>query len=85
MCFGSDPGTHHRDPELGRIIDVLLDVNVGGYTLVGASGRHDFEWRVFQDVPLPEDRVVIAGVADHTSNLIEHPRTVAARPLNADH
>jgi 5-methyltetrahydropteroyltriglutamate--homocysteine methyltransferase len=79
VCFGSDPGTHHRDPELGRIADILLRANVGGYTLVGASGRHEFEWRVFQDVALPEDKIVIAGVIDHTSNIIEHPQTVADR------
>jgi 5-methyltetrahydropteroyltriglutamate--homocysteine methyltransferase len=79
VCFGSDPGTHHRDPELGRIVDILLRANVGGYTLVGASGRHEFEWRVFQDVAFPEDRIVVAGVVDHTANIIEHPKTVADR------
>jgi len=79
VCFGSDPGTHHRDPELGRIVDILLHANVGGYTLVGASSRHEFEWRVFEDLPLPEDRVVIVGVIDHTANIIEHPQTVADR------
>jgi 5-methyltetrahydropteroyltriglutamate--homocysteine methyltransferase len=79
VCFGSDPGTHHHDPELSRIADILLKANVGAYTLVGGSGRHEFEYHVWEDVKLPEDKVIIAGVIDHTTNSVEHPRTVADR------
>jgi 5-methyltetrahydropteroyltriglutamate--homocysteine methyltransferase len=81
VCFGSDPGTHHRDPELAKIIDILLEADVGGYTLVGASGRHEYEWRVFEDVRLPDHMTVVAGVIDHTTNGVEHPQTVADRIL----
>ena len=48
----------------------------------GANPRHGHEWRVFQQVKLPQDTVVIAGVIDTKSNFIEHPESVADRIMN---
>jgi 5-methyltetrahydropteroyltriglutamate--homocysteine methyltransferase len=45
----------------------------------GANPRHEHEWAVFREVRLPEDKVIIPGVLDSTTNFIEHPELVAQR------
>lgn len=75
MCWGSDAGPHTRDGELRDMADLLITAKPAGITLVGASGRHEHEWKVWQDLKLPEDKVIIAGVIDHTTNSVEHPET----------
>jgi hypothetical protein len=50
-----------------------------GLCIPGANGRHAHEWRVWERVPLPEDKVLVAGVIDSTTNIIEHPEAVAER------
>jgi 5-methyltetrahydropteroyltriglutamate--homocysteine methyltransferase len=49
--------------------------------LEGANPRHGHEWAVFEDIALPEDKVLVPGVIDSTSNYIEHPQLVAERLL----
>ena len=79
MCWGSDEGPHHLDIELKDIVDLLLTVTAAGMTIVGANGRHEHEWRVWEDVKLPDGKVIIPGVIDSTTNIIEHPEVVAER------
>jgi 5-methyltetrahydropteroyltriglutamate--homocysteine methyltransferase len=79
VCYGADEAPHHRDPELADIIDVLLTARPNGLTLVGANGRHDHEWKVWNQVKLPDGKVVMPGVIDSTTNIIEHPDLVADR------
>ncbi|MGE0384632.1 MAG: epoxyalkane--coenzyme M transferase [Gammaproteobacteria bacterium] len=79
VCCGADEAPHHRDPDLVRIVDLLLAAHPAGMTLVGANGRHAHEWRVWEQVPLPAGKVIIAGVVDNTTNIIEHPEAVAER------
>jgi 5-methyltetrahydropteroyltriglutamate--homocysteine methyltransferase len=79
MCWGSDPGPHTRDGELRDMVDLLVGAKPMGITVVGASGRHVHEWKVWRDVKLPDDKVIIAGVIDHSTNIVEHPETVADR------
>jgi 5-methyltetrahydropteroyltriglutamate--homocysteine methyltransferase len=55
---------------------------VGAIYVEGANPRHGHEWKVFRDVKLPDDRVVIAGVIDTKTNIIEHPELVADRIMN---
>src|SRR5262249_32000269 len=50
-----------------------------GLSIVAANGRHAHEWRVWRDVALPPGKVVIPGVIDSTTNIIEHPQVVADR------
>ncbi len=45
----------------------------------GANARHAHEWTVWRDVPLPDDKVLVPGVIDSTSNIVEHPELVAER------
>jgi 5-methyltetrahydropteroyltriglutamate--homocysteine methyltransferase len=79
VCYGADEAPHNRDPNLGDILDVLLTARPNGLTIVGANGRHDHEWRVWRDLTLPDGKVIMAGVIDSTTNIIEHPDLVADR------
>ena len=79
VCWGNYGGPHHKDVPLADIIGEVLKVNAGTIYVEGANPRHAHEWRVFEDVALPDDRSVILGVIDVKSNHVEHPRLVADR------
>ncbi len=79
VCWGNYAGPHHRDVPLADIIGEVLRVNAGTVYVEGANARHAHEWRVFQDVDLPDDTSVILGVIDVKSNCVEHPQVVADR------
>ena len=79
LCWGNYPGPHHRDIPLAKIIDNILDAKPAYLLLEGANPRHGHEWRVFEEVSLPEHKVLVPGVVDSTSNYIEHPDLVAER------
>jgi 5-methyltetrahydropteroyltriglutamate--homocysteine methyltransferase len=80
VCWGSGEGPKNHDPELKDILDVILKANAAGISIVGANGRHEHEWKLWQD-RLPDGKVLIPGVIDNTTNIIEHPETVAERIL----
>lgn len=79
VCWGSWPGPHTTDVPLKDIVDLIFKVRVGAYVLEGANPRHEHEWKVWQDVKLPEGRVLIPGVISHATNIVEHPELVAQR------
>jgi 5-methyltetrahydropteroyltriglutamate--homocysteine methyltransferase len=79
VCWGADEAPHHRDVPLETIVHLLLQLRAEGLAIPGANGRHSHEWRVWQSVPLPDDKVLVAGVVDSTTNIIEHPDAVAER------
>jgi 5-methyltetrahydropteroyltriglutamate--homocysteine methyltransferase len=79
ICWGSWNGPHSGDIPLPEFVDLLLKVNAGAYSLEGANARHAWEWEVWKDVKLPEGKVLIPGVVEHCTNVIEHPETVAQR------
>lgn len=79
VCWGADGGPHHRDIPVGAMLDILLTARPQGMTVAGANGRHAFEWRAWADVKLPDQKVIVPGVVDSTTNVIEHPETVAER------
>jgi 5-methyltetrahydropteroyltriglutamate--homocysteine methyltransferase len=79
VCWGNYGGPHHKDVPLSEIIGEALRVNAGSIYVEGANPRHAHEWRVFEDVDLPDDKSVILGVIDVKSNHVEHPRLVADR------
>ena len=82
VCWGNIASPHHCDIPLAEIIDQILKVNAGTIYVEGANPRHAHEWRVFQDVELPDEKSVILGVIDVKTNYIEHPRVVADRLVN---
>jgi 5-methyltetrahydropteroyltriglutamate--homocysteine methyltransferase len=81
LCWGNYEGPHHRDIPLKDIIDVVLTCRAGVISFEGANPRHEHEWNVFQTVKLPDDKVIMPGVIDSTTNFIEHPELIAQRIL----
>jgi 5-methyltetrahydropteroyltriglutamate--homocysteine methyltransferase len=79
VCWGNYPGPHHHDVALRDILDIIYQVGANGLSIEGANPRHEHEWVVFKELPLPEDKVLIPGVIDSCSNCIEHPEVVAQR------
>lgn len=64
---------------LAEILGSVYQVNASGLSIEGANPRHEHEWAVFGEIPLPPDKVLIPGVIDTCTNCIEHPETVAQR------
>ena len=79
VCWGSWPGPHTTDVPLRDIVDLILAVNVGAYVIEGANPRHEHEWKVWQGVKLPQEKVLVPGVISHATNVVEHPELVAER------
>jgi 5-methyltetrahydropteroyltriglutamate--homocysteine methyltransferase len=79
LCWGNYEGPHHRDIPLKDILGLVLKARPQAISFEGANPRHEHEWKVFQEVKLPEDKVIIPGVLDSTTNFIEHPELVAQR------
>src|SRR5262249_3640356 len=79
LCWGNYEGPHHHDLPLREILDVVLDARPAGLSVEAANPRHGHEWRVWETVPLPDDKVLIPGVVDSTTNFVEHPELVAER------
>jgi 5-methyltetrahydropteroyltriglutamate--homocysteine methyltransferase len=79
VCWGNYPGTHHHDVALRDIVDIIYQVNASGISVEGANPRHEHEWKVFEELPLPDGKVLIPGVIDSCTNYIEHPEVVAQR------
>jgi 5-methyltetrahydropteroyltriglutamate--homocysteine methyltransferase len=79
LCWGSWQGPHVHDLGLRDIVDLLLRVRAQAYSVEAATPRHSYEWRVWQDVKLPEGKILIPGVIAHTTAVVEHPETIAER------
>jgi 5-methyltetrahydropteroyltriglutamate--homocysteine methyltransferase len=79
VCWGNYEGPHHHDVALRDIIDVVFEARPAAILFEAANPRHEHEWTVFEEVKLPEGKVVIPGVLDSTTNFIEHPELVAQR------
>ena len=79
LCWGSWQGPHVHDLGLRDVVDLVLRVRAQAYSIEAATPRHSHEWRVGEDVRLPEGKVLIPGVIAHTTAVVEHPETVAER------
>ena len=79
VCWGNYEGPHHHDVALADIIDIVFTARAAGISFEASNPRHAHEWRVFEQVKLPPDKVLIPGVLDSTTNFIEHPDLVAER------
>jgi 5-methyltetrahydropteroyltriglutamate--homocysteine methyltransferase len=79
VCWGSGHGPHANDIPLGDIIDLVLMVRAGCYSVEAANPRHEHEWEVWRDVRLPESKTLMPGVVGHASDVVEHPALVAQR------
>jgi 5-methyltetrahydropteroyltriglutamate--homocysteine methyltransferase len=82
ICWGNYPGTHHCDISLKKIFNHVVAVNARFISLEASNHRHAHEWTVFDDLTFPEDKVLMPGVIDTSSNFVEHPDLVAQRISN---
>lgn len=79
LCWGSWHGPHTTDLEFRHIVDLMLEVNAGAYSFEAGNPRHEHEWRIWEEVKLPDDKVLMPGVVGHSSPVVEHPELVAER------
>ena len=79
VCFGSWHVPHVADAPLDAIIDLILQVNAGAYSIEAANPRHEWEWEVWERAKLPDGKILIPGVITHHTTTVEHPRLVAQR------
>ncbi|HTX23589.1 MAG TPA: cobalamin-independent methionine synthase II family protein [Steroidobacteraceae bacterium] len=79
VCFGSWHVPHLSDAPLEDIVDLILKVRAGAYSIEAANPRHEHEWRVWEKVKLPPGKILIPGVITHHIVTVEHPRVVADR------
>jgi len=79
ICWGSWHGPHTHDLPLKHVIDLLLKVNAGAYSVEAANPRHEHEWKLWRETKLPAGKILIPGVVSHASNVVEHPELVADR------
>jgi 5-methyltetrahydropteroyltriglutamate--homocysteine methyltransferase len=82
LCWGSWHGPHTTDIEFKHIVNLMLEIDAGGYSFEAANARHEHEWTVWRDVTLPDDKVIIPGIVGHATNVVEHPELVAQRIRN---
>ena len=83
VCWGNSEGPHHYDVPLQDILPIIYRANVGALVMEMANPRHAHEYKVYGDLPLPGDTMLVAGVIDTKTNYVEHPDVVADRVLLA--
>jgi 5-methyltetrahydropteroyltriglutamate--homocysteine methyltransferase len=79
LCWGSWHGPHTTDIAMADIVRTMLEINAGAYSFEAGNVRHEHEWKVWQDVELPEGKLILPGVVSHATNVVEHPELVADR------
>ena len=83
VCWGNYDGPHTHDVPLEAVLPLLYRANVGALSLPFASPRHQHEYRVLARHPLPDGMLLLPGVIDTTTNVVEHPEVVADRICRA--
>jgi 5-methyltetrahydropteroyltriglutamate--homocysteine methyltransferase len=78
-CYSTNVAPRVHDLELKYYVDLMLQINAGGYSFEASNPRHEHEWQVWEEVKLPDDKVLIPGVVSHCITLVEHPELVAQR------
>ncbi|MDZ7627866.1 MAG: cobalamin-independent methionine synthase II family protein [Parvularculaceae bacterium] len=79
VCWGNYEGPHHCDAPMEMVLPIALKAKPQALLFEAANPRHAHEWQVFRDTPLPDDKILVPGVIDSTTNFIEHPKLVAER------
>jgi 5-methyltetrahydropteroyltriglutamate--homocysteine methyltransferase len=79
VCWGNYEGPHHRDVPFRDIVDLVLAARPQAIAFEAANPRHAHEWRLFEDVKVPEGKILIPGVIESKANFIEHPELIAQR------
>ena len=79
ICWGNYEGPHSFDLPLLKIIDIAFKGRPQAISIEAANPRHDHEWEDLQSIKIPDDKVLIPGVINSTTNFVEHPKLVAQR------
>jgi len=79
VCWGNYEGPHHHDAPMELVLPVALRAKPQALLFEASNPRHAHEWEVFRDADIPEDKILVPGVIDSTTNFVEHPRLVAQR------
>ena len=79
LCWGSTLGPHHTDVPLKDMVDIALMGRPMAISFPAANARHGHEWKIWKEIKLPADKILIPGMLDSTSNFVEHPEYVAER------
>ena len=79
ICWGNYEGPHTFDIGLEKILPIVLKAKSKYLLIESSNPRHAHEWKVFEKIKLPQDKVIVPGVIDSTSNFVEHPQVVADR------
>ena len=78
-CYSVNIAPRVFDFELKHFVDLMLKIRACAYVIEAANPRHEHEWQVWQDTPLPDGKVLVPGVVSHCIHLVEHPELVAQR------
>jgi 5-methyltetrahydropteroyltriglutamate--homocysteine methyltransferase len=78
-CYSVNIAPRVHDFELRHFVDLMLKIRAGAYVIEAANPRHEHEWQIWQDVKLPDGKILIPGVVSHCVHLVEHPELVAQR------
>ena len=76
-CYGLNHGPRVHDIDFRTVVPYMLSVDAGAYSFEVANPRHMHEWKVWQDVRLPDDKVLVPGLVGHATNYVEHPELIA--------
>jgi 5-methyltetrahydropteroyltriglutamate--homocysteine methyltransferase len=79
LCWGNYEGPHTHDIALAKTFDIAMRARPAGLSFEAANPRHAHEWEDLRGKKIPDDKILIPGVIDSTTNFVEHPRLVAQR------
>jgi 5-methyltetrahydropteroyltriglutamate--homocysteine methyltransferase len=78
-CYGINMGPRTSDMEMKHLADIIIKIRANTYSFEMANPRHDHEWKIWQTVKLPDDKILLPGVVSNSTVVVEHPELVAER------
>lgn len=79
LCWGNYEAPHMHDIPFADIVDLVFKARPSAISFEAANPRHAHEWTLFESVDLPDDKLLIPGVLDSSTNYVEHPELIAQR------
>ena len=79
ICWGNYEGPHDHDIDFRKVAPILVKAKPQALVVEAANPRHAHEWAVWNEVKLPDDKILIPGVLDTSTNYVEHPELIAER------
>jgi 5-methyltetrahydropteroyltriglutamate--homocysteine methyltransferase len=79
LCWGNYAGPHTADVPIERLMDMVLAAKPSAVSFEGANPRHEHEWETLAGLSIPDDKILMPGVIDTKTNVVEHPQLIAQR------